>query len=363
MSFYPDVSEIYIACRWIHLHYHSIPFCIYRENYIIHAILWCGESSDCNKDQYDWWNAVCVWNSKNHWCENMAPSLPQSLYSSLSSSQSLPQTGAAVSAAPQFDYFNTHSCGILNAPQSLKVLWGACEHALAHSESTLPSSKEGCEHLGVLGRSGEGYQSVWEVCVWLRDRITFRWCSILGSPILVVPNPSCRGFHFSVDYRHLNDDTTNDQTTLPIMEKLHSRLRGDAHITKVNQKSGFHWIHMQWGPQKCISFRTISRLYESMVMPFALCNAPGTFQRPINWILWPLLGIELVKETIVHADKEEGIVVVAYINGILIATKRFWRHIISKFWSLFNHLYRRVSDLKSINVFSTLLNGWFLDLS
>jgi len=50
---------------------------IYRESQIIHAIVWCSESCDCNKHQYDRWNALWIWNPKNYWCENMTPSLPQ----------------------------------------------------------------------------------------------------------------------------------------------------------------------------------------------------------------------------------------------------------------------------------------------
>jgi hypothetical protein len=105
--------------------------------------------------------------------ENMVPSLPQSLCRGLSSSRSLPQTCAEVSAAPKFDYSNTQSRSILNAPRSLQVLSGARENAPAESESTLQSSSGGWEHLEVLGSCGEGYWSVWEVCVWLPDRITF----------------------------------------------------------------------------------------------------------------------------------------------------------------------------------------------
>jgi len=116
----------------------------------------------------------------------MVPSLPQSMCSSLSTSRSLPQTCTVVSAAPQFDSSNTHSCSILNAPPSLQVLWGARENALAQSESTLQSSRWGWEHLGVLRSNGEGYQSVWEGCVWLPDWITFCWCPAVALIILQV---------------------------------------------------------------------------------------------------------------------------------------------------------------------------------
>jgi len=51
----------------------------------------------------------------------------------------------------------------------MQVLSGALEKALAESESTLQSSRGAWEHLEVLGSTGEGYQSVCEVCMWLAD--------------------------------------------------------------------------------------------------------------------------------------------------------------------------------------------------
>ena len=65
------------------------------------------------------------------------------------------------------------SRSILTAPPLLQVLSGTRENALAESESTLQSSRGGRENLEVLRSTGEGYRSVWEVCVWLLDRVTF----------------------------------------------------------------------------------------------------------------------------------------------------------------------------------------------
>jgi len=61
-------------------------------------------------------------------------------------------------------------------------------------------------------------------------------------------------------------------------------------------------------------------VYEYMVMPFGLTNAPATFQQEINRILRPLLGMEFVITTKDQIDKDGGMVVVAYIDNILIAT-------------------------------------------
>ena len=51
---------------------------IYRDTFVIHAILLFSESGDSHKDQYDRQNPLWLWNAKNHGCENEAPSLPQS---------------------------------------------------------------------------------------------------------------------------------------------------------------------------------------------------------------------------------------------------------------------------------------------
>jgi len=50
-------------------------------------------------------------------------------------------------------------------------------------------------------------------------------------------------------------------------------------------------------------------------------NAPATFHREINWILRPVLGIEFVVNTEIHIDQDEGMVVAAYMDNIIIATK------------------------------------------
>jgi len=57
------------------------------------------ESSDSTRDEYDKRNALWLWNCNNHCCENMAPSLLQSMRSGLSCCWGLLQTCSVVSAA------------------------------------------------------------------------------------------------------------------------------------------------------------------------------------------------------------------------------------------------------------------------
>jgi len=145
--------------------------------------------------------------------------------------------------------------------------------------------------------------------------------SRVGSLILLVPKPNGRRLRLCIDYRHLNDYTKKDHTPLLIMEELQSRLRETTHITEVDLESRFYLIRMALGHEKFTAFCTKFGLYEYTVMPFGLFNMPATFQWAINRILRPLLGMELVFNTKTLIDEDDGMVVVAYIDDILIATK------------------------------------------
>jgi len=117
-----------------------------------------------------------LWLCKNHFCEDTAPSLPQSC--------------AAVSAALEVSRRAVQWSQLLSkSPADLRrglrssKIWlfyksnlGAPENALAESVSTLPSSRGVWEHLEVLRSTDEGARSVWKDCVLLLDRFTFCWC-------------------------------------------------------------------------------------------------------------------------------------------------------------------------------------------
>jgi len=145
--------------------------------------------------------------------------------------------------------------------------------------------------------------------------------SSVGSPIVFVPKPNGKRLRLCVDYRHLNAHTKKDKTSLPIMDELSRKIRGATFITKIDMRAGFNLIRMSLGHEKFMAFRTLFGLHEYMVMPFGLTNAPATFQQEINRILRPLLGMELVINTREEIDKDGGMVVVAFIDDIPIATK------------------------------------------
>jgi len=105
------------------------------------------------------------------------------------------------------------------------------------------------------------------------------------------------------------------------MSELQGRVNSADFIPKIDLKCGFGLLRMALGLEKFIAFRTKFGLYKYMVMPFGLPNASATFQMEMNRILRSVLGIELVINTKVHIDEDNGLVVVVYIEDILIATR------------------------------------------
>jgi len=139
--------------------------CLYieRPSWIIHAILWCWESSDWINAEYNRQNAVWLGNAKNHYRENMVPTLLLSCA----------EVSAAfvVSCRParwsqvilNFIILEVKYRRILSAPPYNQVLPSAAENALAESERTLLSSRGACEHLDVHRCTGKVDRIVWEV--------------------------------------------------------------------------------------------------------------------------------------------------------------------------------------------------------
>jgi len=72
---------------------------------------------------------------------------------------------------------------------------------------------------------------------------------------------------------------------LPLIYETLQSIGRAKWFTKLDVVAAFHKIRIAEGHEWMTAFRTRYGLFEWLVTPFGLANAPSTFQRYINWAL------------------------------------------------------------------------------
>ena len=114
--------------------------------------------------------------------------------------------------------------------------------------------------------------------------------STAASPILVVQKPSGR-LRFCIDYKALNAVTVENRFPIPLILETLGKLTGAMRYTKLDVIHAFNRIQMKEDHEWLTAFNSRYGQFEYLVMPFRLCNAPGTFQGYINKSLQEYLDV------------------------------------------------------------------------
>jgi len=92
------------------------------------------------------------------------------------------------------------------------------------------------------------------------------------------------------------------------MTELGERLSKAKIFTLLDLKNDYNLVRIKDGDEWKTAFRTKYGLFEYTVMPFGLCNAPGTFQSMINDVLSDLLDagtVVYIDDILIYSETEE----------------------------------------------------------
>ena len=111
----------------------------------------------------------------------------------------------------------------------------------------------------------------------LKANVIKRSMSPWSFPLVVVSKKDGTS-RMCVDFRKLNKITKPTSYPLPLIDDILSNLGHAKYFSKLDLKSGFWQIALDPKDSEKTAFACHKGLFQFNVMPFGLCNAPGTFQ-------------------------------------------------------------------------------------
>ena len=131
-----------------------------------------------------------------------------------------------------------------------------------------------------------------EVVKMVKEGVIVPSKSSYASNLLLVrkPDPSSEGGvknRVCASFVRLNTQTDKDSYPLPSIQYIYDKIGRSKWFTTMDLLSGFWQVMIKPEHRHKTAFITMRGLYEFVVMPFGLCNAPATFQRLMDAVILP----------------------------------------------------------------------------